>query len=332
MNEETRLINPNQQDSFNAAKNSEEKIQAAPSNNGKKTAAVVAGVAAGGVVGAAAAVGADHIFGQDENEVSKAEEQAHEPVVHTETVVHHVHEPARHPQPHRAPQHAHQQHPNPNQQTHEAKVAHNVADNHTDNTNGMDNEFMAHNTSGVAAENYQNIVAKPASLVENTETETNSDADVHVLGIEVFENGENEGVIAVLEDRNNGQLAAVVDADADGTIDVLVVDTNTNLRFDAEDSYTDVHDQGYQTMDFVSAYAEEQAAANENTGNDVVSTSYEQVEVYAEPDYSSEQNYEEPSYDQTSYEEQDYMQEAYVPQEDYSNDYASDADTGFYEA
>lgn len=334
MNEETRLLNPTQEESIKEPQNQ----KAAPSNNGKKTAAVAAGVAAGGLVGAAAAVGADHMFGQDEAEVPEAEVKAEAPAatVHTETVVHHVQEPARHAMPRHAQQHPHaqqhaQQHAqtqhaqahnaNPNQQTPEAKVTEAAAD---DNQNTL-NPLHA-----------QDAALKPASLVQETPKESESDSDVHVIGIEVFDAGDNqEGIMAVLEDKTDGQLAAVVDADSDGTIDVLVVDSNINKHIDAGDTFTDVHDQGYQTMDFINAYAEDQASAD-SASDGTISASYESAEAYAEPvevNVEPAEAYAEPSYaPEPDYAEQDYMQEAYVPQDDYSSDYASDADMGFYEA
>lgn len=320
MNEETRLLNPTQEESVKESKNQ----QTPSSNNGKKTAAVAAGVAAGGVVGAAAAVGADHMFGQDEAEAQEAEVKAETPAtVHTETVVHHVQEPVRHAQPRHAQQHPHtQQHAQQHAQTQDAQA-------HNANHNLQTPETKA---TEVAADETQNTLntlhaqddsaLKPASLVQETPKESESDSDVHVIGIDVFDAGDNqEGIIAVLEDRNDGQLAAVVDADADGTIDVLVVDSNINEHFDSGDTFTDIHDQGLQTMDFVNAYAEEQVSAD-SASDETISASYEPAEAYAEPSYAPEPDYAE----------QDYMQEAYVPQDDYSSDYVSDADMGLYEA
>ena len=321
MNEETRLIDPIQENNNVPAPAFEENQEPA-SNNGKKAAAVIAGVAAGGAVGVAAAAGAAYMFDQNEEveaEVVETDANDAQTTVQHETVVHHVQEPAHHGHAN-AHAHAHAQHPQqhaPNQQHPSDAIPENA-------TITGENTATATTTNN----NHNNHNQDPAKPVTQ-ETGGEAESDVHVIGIDVIETGEDqEGIIAVLEDRADGQLAAVIDADADGTVDVLVVDTNHNQRFDSEDSFQDIHDQGYQTMDFVDAYAQEQA--NES-GNDLAYNASNERE--ASFDYADDQaSYEAETYDTGNYEAEAYEQEAYVAQDDYSSDYSADADAGYIEA
>ena len=283
MNEETRLINPG----FEGQTNQESENPQAPlmpEKKGVSTGTIVAGVAGGGVVGAAAAAGAAYLYDQSnsDEEVAVVEGEGEAlaetaPEAVAEAPVQHVYHETVHVV-HDTP------HPHHHQQQHAPEAHATQASNHI--SGGTHTEVGDGPTTGGTVE----------------------ESDVHVIGVDVVDNGQGgEAVVAYMEDRVDGQLAAVVDLDSDGTIDVLAVDENGNQHFE-ENEIHDVSGEGIQTMAYIESYAQEQGLSVEPDGGTTMA------------------GYEEPDMGYTG--EQDY----YTAMDDTTADYVNDADTGLYEA
>lgn len=285
MNEETRLFNPEIEDQNNETVNPD--TPQAPEKKGLSTRTIVAGVAGGGVVGAAAAAGAayayDNFNGDDAVAVVEEGEASAEaapvaqaaPVqeVHTHTeTVHVVHDvPVEEP-----------------------VVTHPVQDGPV----GSNHIGGGHTPSGGG----EVITAGGDGPVTGGE-----ESDVHVIGIDVVDNGQGgEAVIAYMEDRADGQLAAVIDVEGDGTVDVLAVDENGNQHFE-ENEFHDVSGEGIQTIGYIESYAMEQGLMTEGENGSMMAGQ-------DDPDYTND--------------DQDY----YTAMDDTTPDYVNDADTGLYEA
>lgn len=283
MNEETRLFDSELENQNTETVNLE--TPQAPEKKGMSTGTIVAGVAGGGVVGAAAAAGAayayDNLNGDEAVAVVAEEGEAlaeaapvQEVHTHTETV-HVIHEV-------------------PAEQPVEQPVGTPVQDGPV--TPGSNHISGAHGPSTGGE------VTTGGGTTGGSE-----ESDVHVIGVDVVDNGQGgEAVIAYMEDRADGQLAAVIDVEGDGTVDVLAVDENGNQHFE-ENEFHDVSGEGIQTMGYIESYAMEQGLLPEAEDGSVMAD-------YEEPDYSTD--------------DQDY----YTAMDATTPDYVNDADTGLYEA
>ena len=81
------------------------------------------------------------------------------------------------------------------------------------------------------------------------------DNEVHVVGVAVQNNG--HGGLATFAGIQSGEeMAVVVDVDSDGTIDIIGTDENGNEHLE-QNEWHDVHDEGFSTVDVVSAYVDE---------------------------------------------------------------------------
>lgn len=245
-NEETRILNPQQQAEVNnntehsaSVHQTEEKPtdQKNSKLSNKKGAAFAA--AAGGAVGAAAATSAQHLYNQMQEETEEVEVEEVEAV-----------EPAPTPAPTPTPAPA----PTPAAEpvvAVEPKVADDPIDVIPEDAK-LDGSEDATSTS-----TDNNVITTGGSDT------TPQESDVHVLGVDLIDDGEGgQMFVAALEDSVSGDQALVVDVDLDGTIDVLAVDENHNQQIEADEIY-DVSDQGWQSQGYVEAYAQEQQMLHE---------------------------------------------------------------------
>lgn len=275
MNEETRLFDPEFEGQNIETVNPE--TPQAPEKKGMSTGTIVAGVAGGGVVGAAAAAGAAYAYDQfnDDEAVAVVEEEG-EALAESAPVAQAA--PVQEVHTHTETVHV----------IHEVPVEHPVQDVHVGGSNHIGG-------------------GNPGVDGPGSEVEPPLESDVHVIGVDVVDNGQGgEAVVAYMEDRVDGQLAAVVDFDSDGTIDVLAVDENGNQHFE-ENEIHDVSGEGIQTMSYIESYAMEQGLVPDSDNGSTMAG-------YDEPDYTGG--------------DQDY----YTAMDDTTPDYVNDADTGLYEA
>lgn len=328
-NEQTRLINPAQPEAPKADAN----VYPA-SNDADKTASknkkgtILAGVAAGGAIGAAGAAGAalgaagaalyaTHNMEEEAVAAVEAAQDHGKTVVEHETVIHHVNEPAHH--------HHHQAHHA--QPAHHQQPAHHaqpepLAAGEEGGMEGMEPIDVSLDD----ANNFDDGLIMAANFDDNTD----SDSEVRILGIETYDNGEGgEALVGLLQHEANGELAAVVDIESDGTIDVIAIDENFNQHFEDNEIY-DVSDMNISTEDVFADAIPGPAYAPQASGAANFDESYDDSYV-AEASY--EPSYDEPAYQETAYEEPTYEEPSYEPsyEESYAaaDDYSADADPGF---
>lgn len=247
-NEETQILNPQQPDQPKTEMNNSVSLASKKANN---KASLAAGVLAGGMVGGAAAAAAMGAFSEEEGQV---EQQQTAPV--SEPTV--QYQQAQHQQSHHANHHSH-----PSAHQDPVHVAPVVEDNPDDLIATVDDAEVKEEIEVVAVGDETNTADDNLITASNVEDVDSPDSDVHVIGVDIVDDGEGgQMFVAGLEDQATGEQAIVVDVDMDGTIDVLAVDLNQNQSIE-QDEILDVSAEGWQDEDYIDAYVQEQQAVEE---------------------------------------------------------------------
>lgn len=216
MNEETRLIDPAQDNENTALAPVEEVVsQETTTNKNKRFAALAAGFAASSAIGVGAATAASYLLDSNEEaevptETEVQPETPVQPTVHHETVVHHVYDRA--PQP-------------------------------------VDTDKIPEDA--VITNGYIGPDDKPKPPIE--------EEGPRLRVVDVREGTfEGEPAIAIIvEDKETGEQAMLIDVGPNGTIDIVVSDENSDGEIDWNSEAHVVTSEGIPTQTFIDLYNED---------------------------------------------------------------------------
>ncbi len=165
-----------------------------------------------------------------------------------------------------------------------------------------------------------NAIPYDASYIDDSAPATpssgsESDNEVHVVGVAVQDNGDG-GMATIVGLQSGEETAIVVDVDTDGTIDIVGIDENHNGQFE-QNEWHDASEAHMSTGQVVGAYVEE---AHEQGVQAVVTnlddgSQYQIIESesgygLASPEDAPDHNMHEASNDILSDDMPDYMNDA----------------------